>query len=265
MDIGDTDITNVVLRGVVSLGQKIREGDPSFYHERISLSSDTHVFDWPSDCMGILKVWDLGTTAKTITGAADNGSGAIRITSAAHGFDDDDIVQVHSVAGCTEANSYWKVDNSATNTFDLYGSTFSNTYTSGGSVYKIPTDPDEIRKIQLADATGARDDKWYPRQKTIVVDDVAFDNDLLVDYEKRPSAITDIPAEYHEGLVGFGIVNLIDMPAPDNPEYAEYKRSRDNSFNMWQLVWSQIDETFGASTEPSTIRDTWQYETDNVF
>ena len=260
MDLDDADVTAVVLRGVVTLGLKINEGDPSFFNKRVSLASNTHIFDWPSDCMSILKVWDLGTTAKTITGAADNGSGLIQITSASHGFEDDDIILIHDVAGCTEANGDWKVVNSATNTFDLTGSAFSNTYTSGGKAFEVPSDPDEINKTELVNATGSDDSKWYPREKQIVVDDSGFTNDLLVDYTGRPDAIADIPSEYHEGLVSFGVINLIEFPNSDDPAYSDFSKSLKYHEKMWGLVLSQVDTAFSASAEPEFIEDTWQYE-----
>jgi hypothetical protein len=78
---------------------------------------------------------------KTITGAADNGSGLVRITATAHGFLDDDAVSISDVAGTTEAtntasNPTWTVVGKTDNTFDLTGSTFSNAYTSGGTASK---------------------------------------------------------------------------------------------------------------------------------
>lgn len=75
---------------------------------------------------------------KTITGAANNGSGLIRITSAAHGFVDGDRVGVYGVVGTTEANGAWVVTGATANTFDLTGSTFTNAYVSGGTATNRP-------------------------------------------------------------------------------------------------------------------------------
>jgi hypothetical protein len=72
-------------------------------------------------------------TTKTITGAANNGSGLIRITSAAHGYATGDRLSIWGVAGTTEANGVWVITVIDANTFDLVGSTFTNTYTSGGT------------------------------------------------------------------------------------------------------------------------------------
>lgn len=73
------------------------------------------------------------STARTITGAANNGSGLIRITAAGHGFTTGDEITIYNVGGTTEANETWTVTVIGANTFDLQGSAFTNTYTSGGS------------------------------------------------------------------------------------------------------------------------------------
>lgn len=76
----------------------------------------------------------VSTTSKAITGAANNGSGLIRITSTAHEIPSGYTfpVTISGVAGCIEANGDWKAQYVSANTYDLIGSTFTNTYTSGG-------------------------------------------------------------------------------------------------------------------------------------
>jgi hypothetical protein len=72
--------------------------------------------------------------AKAITGAANNGSGLIRITATAHTFATGDFITISGVGGTTEANAVnWRITVITANTFDLVGSTFTNTYTSGGT------------------------------------------------------------------------------------------------------------------------------------
>jgi hypothetical protein len=73
----------------------------------------------------------------TITGAANNGSGAIRITASAAGvtsLTDGQSYWIELVRGCTEANGFWEIDKIDATHFDLVGSTFTNTYTAGGRV-----------------------------------------------------------------------------------------------------------------------------------
>lgn len=73
------------------------------------------------------------TYSAAITGAANNGSGLIRLTSTAHKLRTGDHITVSSVGGCVEANAAWVVTVITANTFDCNGSTFTNAYTSGGT------------------------------------------------------------------------------------------------------------------------------------
>lgn len=68
----------------------------------------------------------------SISGAANNGSGLIRITATGHGVNTGDSVGVYSVGGTTEANGQWIVTKIDADHVDLQGSTFTHTYTSGG-------------------------------------------------------------------------------------------------------------------------------------
>lgn len=82
-------------------------------------------------------------TTKSVSGAADNGAGLIRITtSAVHGLTTGNLVTIKSVGGTTEANNTdsnvaWAVTVFDATKFDLDGSTFTNAWTSGGTVYKV--------------------------------------------------------------------------------------------------------------------------------
>lgn len=81
---------------------------------------------------------DAGVHNATISGAANNGSGLIRITATGHAFVDGESVAIYGVAGTTEANGQWYIDYIDANTFDLLSSTFTNTYTSGGTATNRP-------------------------------------------------------------------------------------------------------------------------------
>lgn len=78
-----------------------------------------------------------GATAKTITGAANNGSGLVRITAVGHGYSTGDIIKQDGILGTTEANGTWEITVITANTYDLNLSTFTNAYTSGGSARKL--------------------------------------------------------------------------------------------------------------------------------
>jgi hypothetical protein len=80
---------------------------------------------------------EVGASAKTITGAANNGSGLIRITATAHGYATSDRVNVASVVGTVEANGKWTITVIDANNFDLQSSAFVNTYISGGTATKL--------------------------------------------------------------------------------------------------------------------------------
>lgn len=77
--------------------------------------------------------------AATVTGAADNGSGLIRITcSGGHSFLTGDFVIVSAVGGvpaATNTTTGWEITRISSTVFDLVGSTFAGTYTSGGSAW----------------------------------------------------------------------------------------------------------------------------------
>jgi hypothetical protein len=69
-----------------------------------------------------------------ITGAANNGSGLIRLTVASTtNIVTGNTVVVSGVLGTTEANGTWVVTTINGTTLDLQGSTFANAYTSGGT------------------------------------------------------------------------------------------------------------------------------------
>jgi hypothetical protein len=70
----------------------------------------------------------------SISNAVNNGSGLIRITSAAHGRTTGEKIFISGVVGTTEANGGWIVTVIDATTLDLQGSTFTNTYTSGGTL-----------------------------------------------------------------------------------------------------------------------------------
>lgn len=252
--ISDDEIVKLCLRAVKVLGNRIKSRDPSFYNTRVSLTSNTHVFTKPSDCLNILRVWDLEGTAGTITGAADNGAGLIQITEASHGRSSDDIVFIHDVGGCTEANGSWKITKVDADNYTLNGSTFSNAYTSGGKVFEEPDNPDPITKINLAESTNNNDTVWYPRGTSyIVVDDPDFTNDIILDYVKEPTAITDVPVNYHEGLVSLPVLMHIKIPEPEDKKYADMVSSKAFHQEMLKLVNADIDRTFKQSAEPDHI------------
>lgn len=105
---------------------------------------------------------NLEPSYTTITGATAS-SGLIRITTGStSGLANGDRVTISGVTGTTEANGTWEISNVTTNSrFDLVGSTFSNTYISGGKwtkagtfdyVYSIALPSDCIRVLRVNDS-----------------------------------------------------------------------------------------------------------------
>lgn len=71
-----------------------------------------------------------GSASKTIT-AATNAS-PIAVTSTAHGYATNDVVNITGVAGNTAANGTWIITVIDANTYSLNNSTGNGAYTSGG-------------------------------------------------------------------------------------------------------------------------------------
>jgi hypothetical protein len=95
---------------------------------------------------------------RTITGAANNGSGLIRITtSTTHLFSPHDVVIITGVTGTTEANGTWSITVISSTTFDLVGSTFTNAYSSGGTAVDrsltpaatLPSDGEQVTATSI--------------------------------------------------------------------------------------------------------------------
>jgi len=78
-----------------------------------------------------------GFPATKVVTATANASGLIRITISAHGYSQDDVIQLVSVGGTLEANGAWRINYVSATQFDLAGSAFVNSWTSGGTAQKI--------------------------------------------------------------------------------------------------------------------------------
>ena len=88
------------------------------------------------------------------TGAANNGAGLVRVTSAhAHGLLTGAPVSIVGMVGTTEANGAWTVTVIDATHFDLNGSTFANAFVSGGMIY-IPQLSDLGGGVAIALAAG---------------------------------------------------------------------------------------------------------------
>lgn len=95
-------------------------------------------------------LFDISVFPKiTISGAADNGAGLIRITATSHGYLTGDRVFIEGIFGTVEANNgtssissmSWFINKISDNSFDLLGSVFSNVYVGSGLVYPAIFEP----------------------------------------------------------------------------------------------------------------------------
>lgn len=96
-------------------------------------------------------------TPVNITGASDNGSGAIRLAVAADFVTTGQRVFIRGVQGVPNANSFYFATRIDASHIDLVGSTFSGTYVSGG----------EIRRVKLITHASS-----YPTSDTWAIGDI---------------------------------------------------------------------------------------------
>lgn len=92
-----------------------------------------------------------------VTGAANNGSGLIRLTITAHGYSTGDKVSVASVGGVSAATGQWVVEAVDANHIDLLASTWGGAYTSGGVALRYFAGG-SFQTLAVGSATGGWDD-----------------------------------------------------------------------------------------------------------
>ena len=143
-------------------------------------------------------------TLPTITGAANNGADLIRITKATHGFSTGNRISLSEVTGTSEANGTWTITVFDANNFDLIGSTFTNTYVSGGYVslapafeyihkHAIPTD-----MLRLVNLETPRADVVDRKLESVFI--ITDDPVLELIYIKDVSNYTLMDAAFYESL-----------------------------------------------------------------
>lgn len=258
VSVSNTQITAVALRGVLSLGQIIKEVDPSFFLKRAVLQSSYHVFNKPSDCLSIQNVWDTKTNATAITDATN--ASPVVVTSASHGLSSGDKVLVSGVTGNTAANGMWELSAADTDTATLYGSTGNAAYVSGGYIIELSQEWELCHRINPEEQGNSHRYKWYPLGSQIVLDYLDQSYDIVVDYIYRPSSVTDIPSEYHDGIVAYGVMQLIQIPGPKDPSYADKMGQLEYYRMMWGETAKSIRESLQASNEIVTPRDHFHWD-----
>lgn len=205
--------------------------------------------------------------SKTITGAANNGSGLIRITAVAHGFATGDPVNISGVLGTTEANGNWEVIKVSANAFDLKGSVFANTWSAGGTQIasaNVFASTDVGRHVRIKNGGAANAYGWaiitaFTNTFTVTADVRDDFAGTSANKEWRLGAWSDTlgwptTAVFHHGRLVFGRLQTIwasvtgdfESFAPTSPvdgsvaaDNAIYRTLDDNSVNA--IRWLQSD------------------------
>lgn len=145
--------------------------------------------------------------ALTVTGAADNGAGLVRLalnatSNAYFNISGQNFIVVQGVVGTTEANGTWKVNIIDATHIDLIGSAFANAYVSGGaiggSLDALPFSLDSISKAataQLSCMTSAHAVAFFngPNLEALM-DTSEQDGEGQMIFTNGIRAITDCPA-----------------------------------------------------------------------
>ena len=257
--VDPADLTASKNDAINIIGQRLLAAEPEYFKTRVSLNSNTNIFTIPSACDRVLSVWDMEGNALSVTGMADNGSGLIRVTTAAHGWASDGIVTIHDTEGTTEANGTWKITVISTTTFDLVGSTFASAWTSGGKVFEEEENFERIVRMPSGEAAGINSDKWYLDGSKIVVDDPSYTYDLIIDYRYVPSstvatALTEIPSKFHFGIVSYCVIDLIPVVAVTGNEFIKLKTTYDYHITLLNTALGMISD-FKVSKESKSLGD----------
>lgn len=125
----------------IHVGDPLNTGDPSF---ALLNAQDGVVTIGQNGWVDVLDPFGLsaarlGTEFDTqlVVGAADNGSGLIRLEVTGHTLLNGDIVRVMNVGGVPNATGIRTVTKIDANHFDLQATVFAGTYTSGGTVDRL--------------------------------------------------------------------------------------------------------------------------------
>jgi hypothetical protein len=91
-----------------------------------------------TDGFKVLSLVRISGFTKAVEDVYDGGLGDIRVASKGHTLATGDTITIYGVEGATEANGEWVVSVIDDDRFDLDGSTFGETYLSGGTITQFP-------------------------------------------------------------------------------------------------------------------------------
>lgn len=182
----------------------------------------------------------LEETAQAIEGIADNGSGLIRVTLTGHGYVTGDHVAIRNVGGAVEANTDWTVTRLSNDVFDLQGSAFGTTYTSGGTASKIIEIATPWTDVDLADVRYSQD-----------ADLVYFTHPNY-----WPHLLTRVTA------TSFTLTQIDNVVSGSEPRWIGGPFSPDNPTLTHTMTWGSATLTAGTS---STMTSSTAYFTDDMI
>lgn len=229
--------------GLTALNHHFQQYAPEYLNDRAVVQSDGIVFERPSRCMKIKGVWDLNQNAITITDVAVN-SGIPTFTATGFTPVDGEVVGINALTDIGFVNGYYRISTSDDTTFTADGvSGCTDTWSSGGLVWR-ETDqpPTTLDPIDVDDADGSHPTRYYIQQLKLVVDDHEFENDILIDFEKSFTALTDIEEQHHITLVSFCVLHLAQPPAQDAPLFRSYQKNQDFYNGLWQSGLGIIED-----------------------
>ena len=182
----------------------------------------------------------LEEAAQNIGGLADNGAGLIRVSLTGHGYSTGDSVSIRNAGGTTEANDDWTITKINNDLFDLQGSVFGTTYTSGGTVSKI---------IEIVTPWASAD-----------LADIRFRQDADLVYFVHPGhwpqLLTRVTA------TSFTLTQIDNVVSAGEPRWIGGPFSPDNPTLTHTMAWGSATLTAGTS---STMTSSTAYFTDDMI
>ncbi len=189
----------------------------------------------------------------TISGAADNGSGLIRLTvNDSTDASTSNTGTVSEVSGTTEANGLWALTVIDATTIDLVGSTFTNTYTNGGVLdlvqgfIELPTDYLGWSRVTLA---------GQPRMDLTYVHPSLFATETLTAPVSNTPRIFTIEGDF---------LSIAPMTGVQAIEFLYFKRTLAVSSALNNLFTTRVDAYWNGVLE-QIYRYTKDYEQANVY
>ena len=158
--------------------------------------------------------------SQQITGVANNGSGAVRVTVPAHGYSTGYAVVLTGVVGVPDIDGVsWPITVIDANNYDLVGSPFSGAYVSGGLSLNWPTAKLIGRADGSLDITDARISLTGAGGSILLLD--AGQMEFSDNFDLATSTFTT-------GLisitnpVGHQVINVLGSVAGNNDAFAEF-------------------------------------------